>query len=49
MTSEAVVERSLLVRCSQTNGTEEVLLPCIVGGEGLGLIVGVECPFPLGE
>ena len=46
MTFEAVVERPLLVRCSQTNGTEEILLSCVVGGEGLGSMVGVECPFP---
>ena len=33
------------MRCSRTNGAE-VLLSCVMGGEGLGSMVGVECPFP---
>ena len=45
MTSEAVVEKPLLVRCSRINGTEGALLSCVVGGEGLGSMVGVKCPF----
>ena len=44
MTSEAVVERPLLVRFARISGKVEALLSCAVGGEDLDSMAGVTCP-----
>ena len=44
MTSEAVVERPLLVRFAWISGKVEALSSCAVGGEGLDSMAGVTCP-----